>query len=91
MILPVSNCDSNASVRVASNLFPGVCTSHKGDHVKTTSKTAEKLAGKAKRVVAEVTGDGKLDEEGCRQEQQAEDKAAEDEKTNVATVANNLT
>lgn len=54
-------------------------------------RTADKVAGKTKRVVAEVIGDGRLSEEGRRQERQAERRAEEDDEADVSKIANNLT
>jgi hypothetical protein len=51
-------------------------------------KSAAKAAAKTKRVVAELIGDGKLDEEAREQERQAE---AKDDDSNLSTIANNLT
>jgi uncharacterized protein YjbJ (UPF0337 family) len=41
------------------------------------TKLKDKLAGKVKQVVAEITGDGRLQEEGKAQENQAKDRPNE--------------
>ncbi|MDQ8729403.1 CsbD family protein [Bradyrhizobium sp. LHD-71] len=100
MILPVSNCGSNALVRVASNPFPAHALCAGVKDLNKLGRAAEKVAGKSKQAVAEVTGDGKLDEEGRRQVKRAEqqtrrDEAAEQaeraETPKLSTIANNLT
>ena len=53
------------------------------------TKTSDKVVGKAKQVIAEVTGDGQLAEEGKRQEKKPEPK--DEPKSGVDTIANNLT
>lgn len=59
-------------------------------------RVAETVAGKTKQLVAEVVGDGKLSDEGKRQVKRAEEKARgeqvqEADKSNISTIANNLT
>jgi uncharacterized protein YjbJ (UPF0337 family) len=56
------------------------------------TKISDKIAGKTKQLVAEVTGDGKLQEEGKRQEKKPElPKPEEEKKADTSTIANNLT
>jgi uncharacterized protein YjbJ (UPF0337 family) len=62
--------------------------------VSKRGKVADKLAGKTKQIVAEVIGDGKLSDEGKRQERIAKAKAEEGEgedKANLSKITNNLT
>jgi hypothetical protein len=50
---------------------------------------AGKAAARTKRVVAEMIGDGKLDEQARQQEKSSEDKDKDD--SNLAKITNNLT
>jgi hypothetical protein len=59
--------------------------------VSALKNIVEKIVGKTKRAIAEVIGDGKLSEEGRREEKLAERKAEEANKTNLSKIANNLT
>jgi hypothetical protein len=51
---------------------------------------SEKAAAKTKRVVAEIVGDGKLDEEARQQDKTSEDEDDQDD-TDLSRITNNLT
>jgi uncharacterized protein YjbJ (UPF0337 family) len=55
------------------------------------TKISDKIAGKTKQLVAEVTGDGQLHDEGKRQEKKPEKPGPEGEKKADVSIANNLT
>jgi uncharacterized protein YjbJ (UPF0337 family) len=56
----------------------------------TIKRTARKAAGKAKEAVAEVLGDGKLQEEARAEQRRSEDEDAEDKKPSSLNPLGNL-
>ena len=56
----------------------------------TIKRTARKAAGKAKEAVAEVLGDGKLQEEARAEQRNSEDEEAEDKKPSSLNPLGNL-
>jgi uncharacterized protein YjbJ (UPF0337 family) len=56
----------------------------------TIKRTARKAAGKAKEAVAEVLGDGKLQEEAKAEQRRSEDEDAEDKKPSSLNPLGNL-
>ena len=56
----------------------------------TVKRTARKAAGKAKEAVAEVLGDGKLQEEARAEQRKSDDEEAEDKKPSSLNPLGNL-
>ena len=56
----------------------------------TIKRTARNAAGKAKEAVAEVLGDGKLQEEAKAEQRRSEDEDAEDKKPSSLNPLGNL-
>jgi uncharacterized protein YjbJ (UPF0337 family) len=56
----------------------------------TIKRTARKAAGKAKEAVAEVLGDGKLQEEARAEQRRSEDEDAQDKKPSSLNPLGNL-
>jgi uncharacterized protein YjbJ (UPF0337 family) len=56
----------------------------------TIKRTARQAAGKAKEAVAEILGDGKLQEEAKAEQRKSEDEIAEDKKPSSLNPLGNL-